>query len=94
MKEKTVEANIVKWAKRAEVMTYKFTSPSRRSVPDRIFFYKGRVALLEVKAPGNKPTPAQARELARFQQQGISATWADNADEAITWLTHTLGTWE
>lgn len=45
---------------------YKFTSPGRRNVPDRLCVVPGLVFFVEVKAPGKVPTPAQEREMNRL----------------------------
>ncbi|MCP4488975.1 MAG: VRR-NUC domain-containing protein [Gammaproteobacteria bacterium] len=45
---------------------YKFTSPGRRNVPDRLCVLPGLVFFVEVKGPGKEPTPAQERELQRL----------------------------
>lgn len=71
MLERTVEAYLVKKVKEAGGIAYKFTSPQRRSVPDRIcLFPGGRIVFVEVKAPGKKPTSLQAREHVRLDDYG------------------------
>ena len=87
MLESAIEAAIRKHAIKTGWLCYKFSSPAHRGVPDRIFFsLKGEVALIEVKAPGKKPTPLQARELAILQARGIAADWFDNVSAACAWL--------
>lgn len=50
---------------------YKFTSPGRRNVPDRLCCLpEGLVVFVEVKAPGKQPTPGQERELNRLGDLG------------------------
>lgn len=52
-------------------MAYKFTSPGRRNVPDRICVLPGgRIVFVELKAPGKKPTAGQAREHQRLRDLG------------------------
>jgi hypothetical protein len=63
MLEKEIEAALVKRVKALGGLCEKFTSPGRRSVPDRIVTLPGnKVIFVELKAPGNKPTPNQQRD--------------------------------
>ena len=58
--EKDIEGNNRNYAKKLGVTFEKFTSPSKRSVPDDILTFKhGLVVFIEYKAPGKKPTPKQ-----------------------------------
>ena len=51
MLEKRLEAKIVKKAKELGYLTYKFTSPSNRGVPDRMFINPyGYVFFMEFKS--------------------------------------------
>lgn len=76
--EKTVEKGINRYAKSVGVLAYKFTSPARRNVPDRIYVAPGgMVGFLEVKRPGKEPTPGQYYELGRLENQGAYTGWAD-----------------
>lgn len=69
--EKEVEAHLVKRVKERGGIPYKFTSPARRSVPDRICVMPlGRVLFVELKRPGGKPTPQQDREHQRLRALG------------------------
>lgn len=73
MLEKTIEKAVCDYAKEKGMLVYKFTSPNRRSVPDRLFVVKGgRLFFVEFKAPGNKPTPAQEREVFRLASHGVT----------------------
>lgn len=48
-------------------IAYKFVSPARRSVPDRLcVFETGLVAFVECKAPGGGLTKGQEREIERL----------------------------
>ena len=62
MRESTIEKEVCEYAKAAGWLVRKFTSPNRRSVPDRIFLKGGLAFFIEFKAPGKKLTPLQARE--------------------------------
>ena len=70
--ERDIEAYLVKRVREAGGTAYKFTSPQRRSVPDRIVLMPGgRITFVELKRPGAKPTDAQAREHDRLRVLGF-----------------------
>jgi len=62
MLEKDIEKKVCEYARSKGCLAYKFTSPNRAAVPDRLFIYKGKVWFIEFKAPGKKPTAPQLRE--------------------------------
>lgn len=78
MRESQIEAALVKFAKENGVLTYKFSSPAHRGVPDRIFIGHGRVLFLEIKQKGKKPTTLQRREMRQINDHGGHAHWCDN----------------
>lgn len=81
MTESDIERVLVERVGAAGGIAYKFTSPSRRSVPDRVVLMPGRAAqFVEVKAPGAKPTKAQQREHARITAAGGVVWVIDGAD--------------
>lgn len=60
MKEKQIEQKLRLAVKKAGGIAPKFTSPGFDGVPDRIVLLPGgRMAFVEVKAPGEKPRPLQ-----------------------------------
>ena len=81
MLEKQIEAKVCDYAKELGLGVYKFTSPARAAVPDRMFIYKGRVFFIEFKREGQKPTPAQEREHNRMRQHQINVFVVDNVPE-------------
>ena len=78
--EKQIEAKVCEYAKTKGMMVYKFTSPARAAVPDRLFICKARVFFIEFKREGQKPTPAQEREHHRLRQQAINVFVVDSVD--------------
>ncbi|MCW3641505.1 PDDEXK family nuclease, partial [Burkholderia cenocepacia] len=63
MLEKTVETYLVDRVRAAGGDAYKFSSPARVSVPDRIVvFPPARIYFVELKRPGGKLTRGQERE--------------------------------
>ena len=60
MRESFIEKKLTKAVKQKGGVCWKFTSPGTAGVPDRIkLMPKGRIACVEVKAPGEKPRPLQ-----------------------------------
>jgi Holliday junction resolvase len=70
MLEAQIEAAAVKAALEEGWYVAKFTSPQRRSVPDRIFIKGGRVVFIEFKRPGGKLTSGQEREIEKLRRHG------------------------
>lgn len=85
--EKHLEAALGKWCKANGYLWYKFTSPAKKSVPDRIAIGpKGKVGFIELKRKGGKPSTQQTVEIFRLVEQGANATWVDNYESAIEFL--------
>lgn len=82
LRESYVEGKVVEFAKEQKILVYKFTSPSRRSVPDRLFVMPGDRGcfFVEFKAKGEKTTLAQEVEIAKIRSQGIYVGVVDNVD--------------
>ena len=79
MLERDIEAYLVDKVRAAGGVAMKFTSPQRRSVPDRIALLPGgRIVFVECKRPGGKPTDAQAREHARLRELGFPVIVMDS----------------
>lgn len=81
MKENIIEQYLVDAVQRLGGIAYKFTSPARRSVPDRIVTLPGGIlAFVELKRPGEKPTKGQAREHERLRGLGQRVYVIDTFD--------------
>ena len=78
MLEKDLERQVVNYCKAKGVLTYKFTSPAHRGVPDRVMMANGKTLFLELKRPGGKPTALQLREIQKIEQAGVKAAWTDS----------------
>lgn len=79
MLERDVEAYLVEKVRMAGGIAFKFTSPARRAVPDRLVLLPGgRVVFVECKRPGEKPTPAQSREHERIRALGFDVVVRDS----------------
>lgn len=79
--EKDIEKKVCDYAKSLGCLCYKFTSPSRRSVPDRLFFTpQGEPFFIEFKRLGQKPTAAQSVEIDKIKRQGVPVCVADTVE--------------
>lgn len=77
--EKEIEKKVCDYAKSLGFLCYKFTSPARRSVPDRLFISpKGVVFFIEFKMLGKKPTPSQQVEIEKIRQTGVAVYVIDS----------------
>ena len=73
MLEKQIERKVCEYAKEQGLLVYKFTSPSRMAVPDRMFINRaGVVFFIEFKRAGEKPTPSQEREHRRLEEYNVN----------------------
>lgn len=60
MREKQIEQTLVRKVKEVGGIAPKFVSPGLGGMPDRLLLFPGgRMAFVEVKAPGEKPRPLQ-----------------------------------
>ena len=81
--EKEVEAALVRRVKAIGGLCEKFTSPGRRSVPDRIITMpNGQIIFVEVKRPGQKPTAAQLKDHERRRALGCDVRVIDSMEDA------------
>ncbi len=79
MLERDIERAVCKYAESRGMLQYKFTSPARNSVPDRLLITPvGVVWFIEFKAPGKKATPQQEREHRRLEAQGVKVFVVDD----------------
>ena len=82
MLEKDIEQALVKRVKALGGLCEKFTSPGRRSVPDRIVTLPGNLIIfVECKAPGNKPTENQIADHKRRSVLGADVRVIDSMEQ-------------
>ena len=90
LRETHIESRLCREVKKLGGIPYKFTSPQRRSVPDRLCtFPYGILWFVECKRPKGKPTKLQQKELDRSKKLGFNATYV-NTYEAIDTLMLTI----
>lgn len=61
--ERDVERYLIKECEKRGWLCWKFVSPGRRGVPDRIVIRHGGVAFVEVKRKGGRISPLQIRRI-------------------------------
>ena len=80
MREKTIETKLAEAVRLRGGLAPKFTSPGFDGMPDRIVLMPGgRMAFVEVKAPGKKPRPLQAARHRLLRDLGFRVFVLDDA---------------
>ena len=81
--EKHIEQALVRRVMELNGTCEKFTSPGRRSVPDRIVTLPGgKIIFVECKAPGKKPTITQQFDHERRRLLGCDVRVIDSIEAA------------
>ncbi len=81
MLERDIEKAVCRYAQTKGMLQYKFSSPARAGVPDRLFItHRGVVWFAEFKRQGERATPRQEREHDRMRKQGVTVVVVDNVD--------------
>lgn len=84
MLEKHIEEKVGDYAKAKGFLTYKFTSPGRRAVPDRIYIStNGTIIFMEFKQKGKVLTPAQEREHFRLKDHNVNVFMVDSIEKGM-----------
>lgn len=88
MRESDIELNLCETVHLRKGRAYKFVSPGQRGVPDRLVLmpvpeeHRALVAryvrFVEVKAPGEYPSPQQANEHRKLRRLGFTVQVTDN----------------
>ena len=82
MTEKYIEQKLVAAVKKRHGMSPKFVSPGLDGVPDRIILIPGgKIAFVELKAPGKKLRPLQARRKEQFERLGFKVYCIDGTEQ-------------
>ena len=82
MRESEIEKKLVSHIKKLGGIAYKFSSPNRKGVPDRLCVMpNGRVLFVEVKAPNKQPTPLQQHEHNVLRSLGHVVIVVDSEDK-------------
>lgn len=72
MREREIEKKFTDTVKKRGGIAPKFVSPGFDGMPDRIvLFPKGKMAFVEVKAPGEQPRPLQIKRMEMLKSLGF-----------------------
>lgn len=81
LEKKDVEVPVVNYARSKGYVVDKFTSPSKRSVPDDLFNApNGVLFFIEFKVPGKEPTDKQAKDHAKRRANNALVYVVDNVE--------------
>ncbi len=82
MREKATEQKLILMIKAAGGIAPKFISPGYDGMPDRIVLLpEGRIAFVEVKAPGKKPGPLQLARHDMLRRLGFKVFVLDDTSQ-------------
>lgn len=81
MLERTIESTVAAYAKKQGWLTYKFTSPANKGVPDRLFIRDGFTLYVEFKQKGKEPSPLQAHTIKQMRQHGAVVLVIDSVEQ-------------
>lgn len=82
MRESTIERKLYNEVKSHGGMALKFVSPTLDGVPDRIVLLpKGKMAFIELKAPGKPLRPLQARRKRQLEALGFLVFKVDHIEQ-------------
>ena len=83
MREASIESVLVREAKRLGGVALKLVCPGAAGIPDRLVLGPGgRVAFVELKAPGRLPTLLQSYRIEQLRALGFRAEIVDSAGAA------------
>lgn len=68
-------------AKKRGYLTFKFTSPNNKGVPDRIFIRDGKTFFIEFKAPGKVPSMLQNYIISLMELHGADVFVVDQIEQ-------------
>jgi hypothetical protein len=82
MREKTVEQKLVAAVKSMGGLSPKFTSPGLDGMPDRLVLLPdGKMAFVELKAPGKTLRPLQVRRKRQLEALGFQVYCVDRPEQ-------------
>jgi hypothetical protein len=82
MREKPIEVAAVEFAEARDWLVRKVAYVGRRSAPDRWFFRRGVLVIIEFKRQGQAATLQQTREHNRLRAHGFEVHVVDSLDQA------------
>jgi hypothetical protein len=81
MKESMIEKTVSAYARGKGWLTFKFSSPGQRAVPDRLYIKNGLTIYIEFKRLGKKPTKLQLHTHEKMREKGAKVYVVDNVEQ-------------
>ena len=82
MREREIEQKLIDAVKAQGGVCWKFVSPGTAGIPDRIILMPmGRIAFVEVKAPGESPRKLQLARHRLLRRLGFKTFVLDNPEQ-------------
>lgn len=82
MREKATEQKLSRMVKAAGGLALKFISPGYGGVPDRLVLLSGgKIAFVELKAPGKKMRPLQVKRKSQLEALGFLVYCIDSLEQ-------------
>ena len=82
MRERDIERRLVSEARERGGMAVKLVSPGIDALPDRLVLMPdGKMAFVELKAPGRKPRPVQRVRIRQLVAMGYGVYVIDSVDQ-------------
>ena len=82
MTEKEIEQKLINEVKKRRGKAWKFISPGTNGVPDRlVLLQKGRLAFVELKAPGKVMRPQQIKRARELKELGFLVYCIDDSEK-------------
>ena len=83
MRESYIELKVTQFAQKMGWTSFKWSSPGGRGVPDRLYFKKGDIRIVEFKAPGKKPSKRQKLIHGQLLKQKFDVHVIDGIEQGI-----------
>ena len=94
MREKQIEQKLVRAVKARGGICPKLVCPGMDGMPDRIVLIPGgRMAFVEVKAPGKEPRPLQTHRHQQLRALGFPVFVLDDP-EKVPWILEEVSAWQ
>jgi len=81
MRESTIEKKVTEHAKSLGWVSYKWSSPNNRGVPDRLYISTTNIVAIEFKASGKRPTKLQLRQIGILINNGLPVYVIDSIED-------------
>ena len=82
MREKTIESKLISTVKSMGGIALKLISPGFDGVPDRLVLLPhGKLAFVELKAPGKRPRPLQEKRKKQLESLGFLVFCIDDTEQ-------------